>query len=125
MVMIQPDVLEQLNLFSDNAMSAWAIYLTLTFSYLTAFYVAGTHLSRLQSNIISLLYLIWSLSFALVAMTHIASIEKLVAQFPEFVPSALWHLPWLQIGAIISFGGMLTALFFAYDIRRGVGKIEN
>lgn len=118
--MTESEVLEQLNLFADNAMNAWAIYLTLTFSYLTAFYVTGAQLSKLQASIISFLYFFWSLSFTLVAITHIASIEKLVSQFPDFVPSSFWQLPWLYIGAIISVGGILASFYFAYDTRKNI-----
>ena len=120
--MTESDVLEQLNLFGNNAMNAWAIYLTLTFSYLTAFYVAGAHLSKLQATIISLLYLFWSLAFTLVALTYVTSIEKLVSLYPSFVPTAFWQLPWLYIGAIISVGGVLASFYFAYDIRK---RIDN
>lgn len=123
--MTESEVLEQLNFFADNAMNAWAIYLTLTFSYLTAFYVTGAQLSKLQASIISFLYFFWSLSFTLVAITHIASIEKLVSQFPEFIPSSLWQLPWFYIGTIISVGGILASFYFAYDTRKNVGIAQS
>lgn len=123
--MVESDVLEQLNLFADNGMNAWAIYLTLTFSYLTAFYVTGARLSKLQSTIISVLYFFWAISFTLVALTHIASIENLVSEYPNFAPSAFWHLPWLYIGAVISIGGMLAAFYFAYDIRKNKKNVSS
>jgi hypothetical protein len=121
--MIESEVLEQLNSFADNSMNAWAIYLTLTFSYLTAFYVAGAQLSKLQATIITVLYGCWSLSFALTALTHIASLENMVSEYPDFAPSTFWHLPWLHIAAFISVGGILAALYFAYDVRKNTQSV--
>lgn len=122
--MIESEVLEQLNLFADNSMNAWAIYLTLTFSYLTAFYIAGTQLSKLQATIITVLYGCWSLSFALTALTHIASLENMASEYADLAPSKLWLLPWLHIAAFISVGGILAALYFAYDVRRNAKNLK-
>ena len=120
--MNEAEVLEQLNLFADNAMNSYALYLTLTFSYLTAFYVAGAQLSKLQATIISLLYFSWALTFSLVATTHIASFESLLSRYPNFVPSIFWQLPWLYLGGVIAAGGILASCYFAFDIRRNIER---
>jgi hypothetical protein len=47
---------EVLAMWSDNTQSAFSIYLTLTFAYLTAAYFAGAKQSRFQAFAVSGLY---------------------------------------------------------------------
>ena len=116
--MSEAEVLEMLNLHAANAMNGFAIYLTLTFAFLTAIYIVGVQLSKLQAVLISALYFAWSTSFSLVAITHLRDIDSLVSEYPDFINTRMWHIPWTAFGCLITIAGILICCGFAYDIRR-------
>jgi len=114
----ESEFIEALNLHASNAMSGFAIYLTLTFAYLTAIYVVGGKLFRVQLSLLSLLYLIWSCSFVMVSVTHLRSMESLVQEYPSFIRSALWYAPFSIAGASITLAGMVICIsYFLREIR--------
>lgn len=111
------DFIEALNLHATNGMSGFALFLTLTFSYMTAIYIVGGKISHLQITLLSLLYFIWAISFALVAITHLQSIESLVTEYPKYIRARMWFVPWSYLGWILTVGGIVICCYFVYDIR--------
>ncbi|MFK7865476.1 MAG: hypothetical protein AB8B95_14770 [Pseudohongiellaceae bacterium] len=115
--MTEIDVVEALNLHATNGMSGFAIYITLTFAYLTAIYVVGTKLTGTQTVLLSFLYLAWSISFAMVAITHLQSIESIVQEYPNFIRARMWFTPWSMIGIGITLAGMAVCIYFLRETR--------
>jgi hypothetical protein len=115
----EAEFLEMLNLHATSAMNAFSIYLTLTFAFLTAIYLIGAKLTKPQSLMIFILYSFWAVSFTLVAVTHLQSLESLVDNYSNFVPTRMWLTPWAPIGGTICAAGILISCYFIVDVRRG------
>jgi len=111
------EVIEALNLHATNGMSGFAIYLTLTFAYLTAIYVVGAKLTGAQTVLLSLLYLAWSTSFAMVAITHLQSLESIVLEYPSLIRARMWFAPWSVMGTTITLAGMAVCVYFLREVR--------
>jgi hypothetical protein len=116
--MTEAESLEMLNAHASNAMGSFTIYLTLTFAYLTAVYVVGANLSRMQAILISLLYFSWANAFGFSALAHLQSLEALIAQYPQYIYSPLMHLPWSYFGYVILAGGILVCFAFIHATKR-------
>jgi hypothetical protein len=102
-----------------NAMTAFSIYLTITFAYLTIAYLAGKDLSRFQTFSLSTLYIAGafiSLASCINQIKYfIAVLEQSDAlQAATPIPAEFWiyyGVPFLSIGVIVS-------LYFMWDVRR-------
>jgi hypothetical protein len=116
--MSDAEILEILNLHVSNVISAFGIYLSLTFAYLTAIYLIGVKLTKLQVIPLAFLYIIWAAAFAAAGITHLTSQDLLIAQNPDLFSSFMWRLPWTYIGTAISLLGTLICIYFTYDVRR-------
>ena len=103
-------------------MNGFAIYLTLTFAYLTAIYLIGAKLTGIQVVLLSLLYLAWSTSFAMVAVTHLQSIESMVREYPRFIRARMWFSPWSAMGIAITLAGMAICFYFVREVRREIAE---
>lgn len=116
--MTEAETIEMLNTHASNAMTSFTIYLTLTFGYLTAIYITGSKLSSLQAGFVALLYIIWAIAFALTSISHLQAFESLVSQYPKFMRSPLFFMPWANYAIAVSAGGLLICIGFTYSIRR-------
>jgi len=106
-----------------NAMTAFSIYLTVTFAYLVASYLAGAKLSRLQTVLISGLYVFGAGSGLLTCVSHIyrAMIlqDMLASKSETFAKAfAVGGGFWSIYMSILLSAGMVVSLYFMYDIRR-------
>jgi len=115
--MSEAEVIEMINLHAGNSMSAYSIFVTLTFAYLTASYFAGEKLSLLQVFIISVLYVTSSAAFTAITVLHVQSFEALVAQYPNFIYARLWRFPWALVGSLLAIGGVIASLYFMWNVR--------
>ena len=104
------------------AMTSFTIYLTLTFGYLTAVYFIGSNLSRTQSAFVSILYIVWAVAFALTSISHLQAFESYVDEFPEFVRSQLFHMPWAYYAIVVSLGGILICMGYTLTTGRKSAK---
>lgn len=116
--MTESEVIEAINLHAANAMNGFTIYISFTFAYLVAAYSVGAKLSIRQSSIISLLYVLAASSFALTTITHTQSFGVIVKAYPDFAHSVFWHTPWTGWASTIQIGGIISSLYFMYDIRK-------
>jgi hypothetical protein len=123
--MTEAEIWELAIITADNAMTAFSIYLTVTFAYLAAAYLAGAKLSRLQTVLISGLYMFAASSGLLVCVSHtyramtlqnmlVAKSETLATAFA--VGGGFWTI----YMAVLLSAGMVVSLYFMYDIRRKV-----
>ena len=122
--MTEAEVLEIINFHIANAMNAFAIYLSLTFAFLTAIYIVGTKLNKKQVVLVVTLYLGWSTAFALVAITHIQAMDSLVRENAGYIRSQLFHLPWNEFAIIVTAAGILICGIFVFDIRKGLTSLD-
>ena len=120
--MSEAEVLEIINFHVANAMNAFAIYLSLTFAFLTAIYIVGTKLKTKQVVLVVSLYLVWSTAFALVAIAHIQAMDSLVQENADYIRAQLFFLPWFEFGIMITAAGILICGYFVFDIRKGLDE---
>ena len=116
--MTEAEAIEMINMHASNAMGSFTIYLSLTFAFLTAVYMVGAKLSKLQSILLSILYFFWANAFALSAISHLQALEYLIEQYSQYVYSPLMFLPWSYFGIVISVGGFLVCFGFIYATRQ-------
>ena len=100
-------------------MSAFGIYISLTFAFLTSVYLIGAKLSRTQMVMVSSLYLAWSIAFSLVAIVHLIAFDSLFEEYTEFARSKLWFFPWTEFATFVLVGGIVISGYFVFDVRRG------
>tara|TARA_R110002072_G_scaffold299739_1_gene475743 strand:- start:656 stop:1027 length:372 start_codon:yes stop_codon:yes gene_type:complete len=116
--MNESEVLEAINLHAANGISSFTIFLSFTFAYIIAAYLAGEKLTTLQVSIISCIYFSAAFGWAASTLTHTHSFETLVAQYPEYMPSPLWRISFSFLAAIIFVPSTFASLYFMYDVRR-------
>jgi hypothetical protein len=114
----EAEVIESINLHAGNAIDGYAVFITFTFGYLTLAYFAGDKLSLPQVLIISVLYVTSSVTFTLVSITHLESLEALVLKYPDFVYSSWWKFPWSRTSFLLNGGGIFASAYFLIDVRR-------
>ena len=112
------DVMELILLHAENVISSFTVFLSLLFSYMTVAYLAGKKLSTVQMAIISLIYSAASISWILSALTNAYSFESVVAEYPEYIRTSLWELPWSILVIIVTCSATVASLYFMYDVRR-------
>ena len=117
--MSESEFLEVVNLHATSAMNAFTIYLSLIFAFLTAIYLVGTKLSKIQVIMVSSLYLAWSSSFALVAIVHLIAFDSLFEEYTAFARTRLWYFPWTEFTVALTLSGIAICSYFLFDIRRG------
>tara|TARA_R110002072_G_C7809374_1_gene522333 strand:+ start:142 stop:522 length:381 start_codon:yes stop_codon:yes gene_type:complete len=120
--MTEMDFVEALNLHASNGINAFAIYSTLTFAFLSAIYVAGAKLSKIEILLLSFLYLTWAVSFSMGAIVHMQSLEALLREYPSFVRARLWYAPWSIMGTAMTGTGVVVCfLYVRKTIRQSAG----
>ena len=117
--MSEAEFIESINLHATSAMSAFGIYISLTFAFLTSVYLIGAKLSRTQMVMVSSLYLAWSIAFSLVAIVHLIAFDSLFEEYTEFARSKLWFFPWTEFATFVLVGGIVISGYFVFDVRRG------
>ena len=118
--MTEAETIEIVAILGSNSFSIFAVYLSITFAYLTVAYFVGAALNIFQ---------VWAISGLYVASAGIASIacfgttEAWVALIAE-QPTILNTLSIYGVGiwdtymAFLMSAGMLISLYFMYEVRR-------
>ena len=117
--MNESEVLEAINLHAANGINSFTIFLSFTFAYITAAYLAGAKLTTLQVSIVTCIYISAAFGWVASTLTHTHSFETLVAQYPEYMPSPLWRISFSFLAAFVQVPATLASLYFMYDVRRG------
>jgi hypothetical protein len=60
------------------------------------------------------------LTFGFTVITHSQSFAVLVYDYPEFIRSKLWELPYSPMLIAMTAGGVVACFDFMYDIRSGI-----
>lgn len=115
--MSESEFLEIINLHAGNAITSLTTLVTYLFGFITAAYLVGSKLSKIQATIISTLYIFSSLAWITTIITHADSFTTLIAAHPGYVPSVFWLLPWSIIVVLVSVSALIASLYFMYDVR--------
>ena len=121
--MNEADLVEAIQNSIELALTAFGLYLTVTFAYLLVAFVAGSKLTKFQATAVSGLYLSAAVATTLSCLashqmlgellTDLSSTTQIFSEIrlmnPEF-----WKL---YIFSLLSLG-MLVSLYFMYDCRR-------
>ncbi len=116
--MTEADILEVLNLYADNSINSFALYITFTSAFLIAVYTIGRDLSRFQATVFAVLYVVAASAPALACVMHCQSLKTLASKHTDILHSSLWLFPWPTFIPIIFVSGILVSLYFLYDMRR-------
>ena len=122
--MTEAEAIELIIMHADIAVNSFSVYLTITFAYLTVAYLVGRSLSTFQAIAISSLYLVGAGSAVINIVIHIQAWGKIkmlhTSIFNEF---ALWNpVFWITFMPILMVGGILTGLYFMWNIRHQRGS---
>ena len=101
-----------------NAMTAFSIYLTFTFAYLTIAYLAGKDLSRFQAFSLSTLYIAGALISLLSCIDNLNFLHAVLQQSEALQSAAT--LPtefWIYYIAPLLITGVFVSLYFMWDVR--------
>ena len=118
--MTEAELLEVVALYNVNAASYMAIFLTVTFAYLTAAYFQGSKLSSFQVAMVSGLYVLWSGVLAVGVYENTLAWENMVASQPTILNtsslygSGIFHF----VAILIHTGSIGISLYFMYDVRK-------
>jgi hypothetical protein len=113
----ESEFLEVINLHAGNAITSFTVLVTYLFGFITAAYIVGSKLSKVQVLIISILYIFSSFVWILSTLTHADSFTTLVAAHPGYVPSSFWLLPWPVLAGSAQVSALAASLYFMYDVR--------
>jgi hypothetical protein len=121
--MAEAELWELIAVHAANAMSAFNIYLTVTFAYLIAAYLVGAKLSKLQAGLITGLFIFSAGSGWLAMVLYLrraAIFQDMLASESEIYASTflMGGKFWSVYMAILLAFGMAVSLYFMYDIRR-------
>lgn len=114
-----PDELELIALYIGNLMTAFSVYLSVTFAYLTASYFTGGKMSRFQSATLTGLYFFSAISCIGSMTVNLLVLSDLEPSFPQslqgkFIASAdAWNVYMCSIMAV----GTIISVYFLHDIR--------
>lgn len=111
-------MLENANLHAQNAISCFAIYVTFTFAYLTAAYMAGAKLSTTQVVIATGMFLVSVTAPGVSLVVHTQSLEILVSKSEFLSSTPLWGIPWSSYLPVVMTLGVIASIYFMWDTRR-------
>ena len=114
--MEQQSTLQDFIALVEAGMMAVTVYLTVTTGYLVAAYMAGANLIRSQLAIVTLLFLLFALIFAVATYLFFDAAMKLPFSDGAVGDGALGWIPgFIFVGEIT---GMLAAMKFMFDVRK-------
>ena len=109
----------------SNGLTSFTIWLTIVSGYMYVAYSAGKELNRLQTAIISSLYVVSSAIFTAMTYTFFVRAAKSIYAKAEPFPSAIFPeangavMENAALGlTILMFFGLLASLYFMFNIRR-------
>ena len=115
-----PDELELIALYIGNLMTAFSVYLTVTFAYLTASYFTGIHLTLFQTTALTGLYLFSAVSCIGTMVVNFLVLADLEPAFPETLQASVignadaWNVYMATVMSI----GIIVSVYFMYNVRQ-------
>ena len=104
---------------SEQAGNAVALYLTTISAYLLVAYFVGASLDRLQTIIISVLFVVFALSFVAAIQTSLGNLVSIGNELEEIRPDWIRYAS-AQVNLmllVVDTCGVLVSLLFMWNIR--------
>ena len=124
--MTEAEVFEVAAAWVGNAITAFTIYISFTFAYLTVAYMAGSRLSRFQVFVVSVLYSLSAASAIFSMMNSLMMWEKALLQGEAnmsyqffFNNPSFWYT---YMSSILGLG-ILVSLYFMWNVRGSKAEI--
>ena len=112
------DAMELVNMYQGSAITCFTVYLTLTFAYLTAGYLAAHKLTFSQISSLSALYIVGTVSCILCLYINIVAWGSVYEYATPLHSIALWNPEfWLWYMISLMLAGIVMGLFFVLKIR--------
>jgi hypothetical protein len=117
--MTEAELIESISTLTEGAGDSVTLYLTTVSAYLLVAYFVGADLDRLQTTIISVLFLFFAVAFvfaiqaSLVNMVSIGNELKVIR--PDWIVFA--STPFNLACLVVDTGGVLASLYFMWHIR--------
>ncbi len=111
--------MEVVAVYMSTALTAFAIYASFTFAYLTAAYFVGSKLSGFQSALVSTLYV----ASGIVTTSSSYAMVQGWGEMVSIYPTLLDNLPvysfrgWHYYITAVMLAGIFASLYFMHDIR--------
>jgi hypothetical protein len=119
--MTEAEAFEAVMLASDNAMTAYSIYLTVLFAYMTVAYLAGKNLTSFQMVAASGMFIVASLTCMASAHLYIHAWGVITREFPGGISAlegSFWNEPlFLTVLLVTMIVGIVMGLYFMYRVR--------
>ena len=125
--MTEAEMFEMAAIYIANSMTAFSIYLTVVSAYLVVTYIAGANLSRLQTAILSTLFVVAASVTLMSFRTQSLAVIHFQGQLNEFndvfsvINAPVAHNLSKVIMPLFG-GGILASLYFMFDIRRKANR---
>ena len=124
--MTEAEAFELALMASANGVTSFSVYITVTFGYLAAAYVAGTKLTTYQMIMVSCIYVISAMSAMLNLLSDIEFYEAALRAAPTFAPQYGINAPelWRTYMSILLTIGIFGSLYFMHTMRSGADGNE-
>ena len=102
-----------------NAITAFTIYISFTFAYLTVAFVAGNKLSRFQTIVVSIMFALSAASSIFSMINSLMMWESALSHVENIDRSYFFNDPffWYTYMLAILGGGILVSLYFMWNVR--------
>jgi hypothetical protein len=114
--MNEADAIGALSDMPENTATYVAVWISLTFAYLTAAYITGHAMSRFQCWVVTVLYFVTAFFVGSAALVHTQAWVRF-NESQSTVYSELWTPPFAEGVAIFLAAGTLISLCFMYNVR--------
>jgi hypothetical protein len=126
--MSEAELLEQIAAYMGNCISAFTMYVSLTFGYLTVAYLVARRLTSFQAIASTSMYVGASLScvFTLIAALSVMDgISKELAETSTIWPNTVFTnvAIWIPAMAVIMTAGVVTSVYFFHTVRKSEEKV--
>jgi len=117
--MTEAELIESSMALSEMASNAVTLYLTTVSAYLLVAYFVGASLDRLQTFIISVLFIVFSLSFVAAIQTNLGNMVSIGNELEEIRPDWIRYAsaPFNLVLLVVDTCGVLVSLLFMWNIR--------
>lgn len=119
-----PDELELIALYIGNCMTAFSVYLSVTFAYLTASYFTGDKMNMFQAATLTGLYVFAALSCVgaiavnLLILSELESAVSNASQLYLIINADAWNAYMCSVMTI----GIVVSVYFLVNVRRKISR---
>lgn len=121
--MTEAELYEQIGIYMGNCISAFTIYVSLTFGYLTVAFLVARRLTAFQAITATSIYVVAAFSCVFTLLAGLSFMGAFAAELAD--KSGTWSKVllsdlsiWLPAMAVITTGGIIASVYFFHTVRR-------